>query len=420
MIDFNIRSPKQIAEFLFDHCKLPVIKKTTKGSPSVDSSVLIHYAEKENNEFCKLLLQYRRLEKVQNPYLAEMYRWSQWHEHRQFLGHFVHPDLWLNVVETYRSSCSALNLQNIPHHGNIYELDSNSISWNILRKVFTRIGPPFILAEIDYEGAEVKTVANISQDQQLIEDLNNKLDMHSFWTNDIFGWKYEFKEIKAKYYEERHIVKNNWTFANIYKASSKSIADAFRKFDVYKKFVQQKYNEIGKKSTPFHNFYEQYSYDHIADCQKRFFDRYSGLAEWQEDIIKFYYDNGYVESPLGFRRNYPLTSNEIVNFPIQATSFHILLDACIRVNKELQHKKWKSYLIGQIHDSLFCMVYSPEIFEFKEMVDEIMINHTLPINKDAELGTEWNFGYSWENMRDVPWNENYSNKLKEMLIEKQC
>jgi len=259
-----------------------------------------------------------------------------------------------------------------------------------------------VIAEVDYEGAEVKTAGNLSGDKQLLKDLNEDLDMHSHWTNVIFGWNYELPEVKKLHDDERYIVKNNWTFANIYGASNISIAREFRKFDVYKNFVREKYRKGSPyNKDPWNQFYIEYSEKHFAEAQKEFFNRYKGLKEWQEDQLQFYYGNGYIETPLGFRRNYPLTQNEIFNFPIQSCSFHILLDAIIRIEEKLLQSNLKSYMCTQIHDSIFFMFYKKEALELMELVDYEMINHNLPIPKKVELATEWSVGKNWMNMKTL-------------------
>lgn len=395
---FNLRSSQQISDFLFNYLKLKPIKLTEKKKASVDESVIINYAEKENVEFCKLLLEYRKLEKAKGTYLADIKRWMQTTKRFDNLVVLLHPDFWLNTTETCRSSSSNPNQQNQPKHGDIRE----GLPWKVLREIYISLQDKnWCLGEVDYEGAEVKTVANISMDYQLIEDLNNNLDMHSHWTNVIFGWDYDLPYIKKNFEEERHIVKNNWTFANIYLAGAESIAREFRKFDVYKKFVRDIYNKLPKKTQPFFDFFESFSVRHISDCQDVFFGRYSRLKQWQKEYIDFYYRNGYIETPLGFRRNHPLTPNEIVNFPIQATSFHILLHSLIRVQKELLKNDFKSYPIAQIHDSGLFMLWKPEAHEFFELVDDLMINHELPIAKEAALGTEWSIGRDWLNMKTI-------------------
>jgi DNA polymerase I len=401
--ELNLNSPQQIADFLYNHLKLNPIKETSGGKSgekkaSTDVSVITHYAEKEENEFCKYLLQHRKLAKAQGTYLEELQRWMQEGIRNGINCTLLHPDMWLNTTETVRSSASSPAFQTIPHHGEI----TSEIPWNIIRKIIVTLREEdYWLMEVDYEGAEVKTAANLSEDKQLIKDLNDGMDMHSHWTNVIFGWNKDFSDIKKNFSEERHITKNNWTFANIFGAGANSIAREFRKFDIYKNFVQSKWEQSGQKE-PFFDFFEPYSEGHFRECQDIFFNRYKGNKEWQDGIVSLYYQNGYIETPLGFRRNYPLTRNEIINFPIQSVSFHILLDSIIRINKKLLTNKFKSVMIAQIHDSIMFLVYKPEVLDLINLVDDIMVNHRLPIPKKAKLGTEFSIGNNWMQMVSLP------------------
>ena len=97
-----------------------------------------------------------------------------------------------------------------------------------------------------------------------------------------------------------------------------------------------------------------------------------------------------------------MQSTEIVNFPIQATSYHILLDACIRIEKRIIKEKRKSTLRAQIHDSLWIMIYLYEVLDIIDLVNYEMINHNLSdVPKLAKLGTEWSVGVSWGNMHKI-------------------
>jgi DNA polymerase I-like protein with 3'-5' exonuclease and polymerase domains len=260
-----------------------------------------------------------------------------------------------------------------------------------------------MIAEIDFERNEVVGAANISGDKQLIEDINTNFDMHSHWTNVIFGWKHLFEEYKTNKELEnyRYLTKNNWTFANFYKAGNKSIAESFRKFEVYVEFLRKEFEKT-KTRLPFEKWIIERSEEHILNCQSIFYKRYSRFKEWQDERIEFYNTHGYIETPLGFRRHYPMQTTEIINFDIQATSYHILADACIRIEKRTLKEGFKSQLRGQIHDSLFLMIHVDEILEMIDLVNHEMINHNLPnVNKFAKLGTEWKVGVNWGQMRNI-------------------
>lgn len=398
--ELNIQSHKQMRDFLYNYLKLNPVKKTKGGKKGIkedatDSAVIQHHAEKDNVPFCKLITKGKRLKKSIDV-LNAIERWT-------CKDNKMHPGIWMNTTETFRSSSSDLNIQNIPVHGFIIEDEDYKIPWEIVREVFEREGQEYIIAEVDFARNEVVGAANLSGDKQLIEDINTDFDMHSHWTNVLFGWDHSFENYKIDKELEnyRYLTKNNWTFANFYKAGNKSIAESFRKFDVYLKFFQKEY-EKKKRSQTFEKWIIIRSEEHISECQTYFYKRYHTFKDWQDEKVQFYYDNGFIDTPLGFRRHYPLQATEIVNLPIQATSYHILLDACIRIEKRLIKEKRMSSQRAQIHDSLWFSIYLDEILDIIELVDYEMVNHNLPdVNKKAKLGTSWTVGKTWGNMKTI-------------------
>lgn len=398
--ELNVQSPQQMRDFLYNFLKLKPVKKTKGGKKGIkedatDASVILHHAEVDNIPFCRMATKKKKLKKAFDV-LKGIERWTM-------KDGRMHPGLWMNTTETMRSSSSDLNIQNIPVHDFIIEDEDYKIPWESIREVFERDGQDWIIAEVDFERNEVVGAANLSGDVQLIKDINTDFDMHSHWTNVIFGWDHPFELYKTDKVLEnfRYLTKNNWTFANFYKAGKKSIAGAFRKFSVYIDFLFKEY-EKKKRSEAFEKWVIKRSEDHIGECQDFFYDRYSTFKFWQDERIQFYYDNGYIETPLGFRRHYPLQSTEIVNYPIQATSYHILLDACIRIEKRLIKEERKSSQRAQIHDSDWLMIYLPEILDIIDLVNYEMTNHNLPnVPNLAKLGTDWKVGVNWGQMKKI-------------------
>jgi len=203
---FNLNSNNQLQEFLFEFLELkPTKSKNDKGNYSVAEDVLTHYAEKENVEFCKMLLNIRKLRKAKNTYVKGFRRLIS-DEDKQF-----HTDFWLHSTRTYRSSATLFQV--IPKHGEIIE----GIEWQSIRKVFTRklliekiksgeieitLQNGFI-GEVDYVGAEVKVAAVEADDDQLITDLNDGFDQHSHWAGVLFGINKSIEEIRTKDFWQR-------------------------------------------------------------------------------------------------------------------------------------------------------------------------------------------------------------------------
>jgi DNA polymerase I len=391
----NLSSNPQLQEFLFEFLKLkPVKEKNIKtGNYSTAEDVLTHYADHENVEFCKLLLSYRKLEKARSTYLEGI---------RRFIekgGCVIHPDLWLNIAETYRSSSTDPNFQNQPKHGEIIP----GVSWSAIRKMYVRKGSQYLFGEVDYEGAEVKSAAMESQDPQLIEDLNNDMDMHSHWARPLFGLQdLDYGQVKSEHKEERFLAKNNFTFATMFGASNTSVAEEMRKQEFFRKYVYEKFYKKSARPVDWDVYYVEFSENLVKDCQEQFFGRYKVLNQFYESILKLYYTQGFVENLLGFRRNYPLKRNEVINFRIQSTSFLLLLDSIIQIEEYLEENPMRSHPICQIHDSMENNIWMPEAPDYMEMVDYFMTNKPhLPFTHKIKMGTEWEMGRNWLDMHVI-------------------
>lgn len=394
--NFNLRSSVQMQEFLYEFLGLEPIAEANKktGNYKTDEATIIHYAENEKIKFCNLLLQHRKLTKALNTYIADLKRNISEEDGK------IHHELWLNVAETYRSSSSDPNLQNQPKHGDILP----NLPWKIIRKVFIRLGIDWLLAEFDYDGAEVKVAGMLGNDPQMIDDLNEDLDMHSHWAIKLFGLKgYSYEQVKDLFGEnQRFLAKNNFTFANFFGASYKSIAEEMRKSEFYKEFVYNIYNQRKTKHEEFDSYYFNFSQNHIKDCQNQFYERYRVYKAWQDALVDKYYKKGYVDNPFGFRRRYPLTRNEVINYPIQSTSFLLLLDSLIKIEDELEKGDWQSHLINQIHDSGKANLYKYEAMDFIDMVDEKMTDKPeLHWTTKVKMKTDWELGKNWLDMKRV-------------------
>ena len=392
--NFNLRSNPQMQEFLYEFLELKPIKETKKsGSFSTDEEVIKHYANIENVEFCKLLIQYRKLHKALNTYIYDIRR-------NVFDDGMIHHELWLNIAETFRSSSTDPNLQNIPKHGAIIA----GLMWKIIRKIFVKLGPDWLLGEVDYDGAEVKCAAMVGGDPQLITDVNDDMDMHSHWAIKLFGLKgYSYDEIKTKFGEnERFLAKNNFTFATLFGAGNASIAVEMRKSPFYEAYVRQFYNVRTKKVQTWTPYFVDFSEVHVKECQDEFYTRYHIHKKWQDTTVDSFYKNGYVDNPFGFRRRYPLARNEIINHPIQSTSFLLLLDSLILVDKELTNNNWQTHLNNQVHDSGLANINKYEAGDFIDMANDKMVNkpHLLWTQK-VKMKTDWEFGKNWLDMKRV-------------------
>lgn len=397
---FNINSTDQMKEFLYEFLNLEPVKKTKSDKNiSVDEEVINIHAERDKIKFCELLVNYRKLLKAKNTYLKDIFR------NISFDTDCIHPSLWLNTTTTMRGSGTNPNITNQPKHGEIIP----GLDWKIIRKLFS-LKPEemndYFFAEVDYEQSEMKVTGMLSSDPQLIEDLNSDFDFHSHWAIELFGLKgLSYSEVKAKYDDTyRFLAKNNFTFADIFGAVNTSIAREMRKSPFYIEYVQGIYNQISNRKEKFDKFFVDYSEQQVLNCQNARKERYPIYTAWQESIVTNYYQTGYVEDPFGFRRNYPLTRNEIINKPIQSTSFLLLLDSLINIEKEVDKDPdyWKCYLIGQVHDSGVSKVNKYQAGDWIDMVDEKMTYKPhLPWTMKVRMDTDWSYGKDWFKMFKV-------------------
>lgn len=390
---FNIDSNPQMQEFLYEFLELkPLTERNDKGNISVAENVINAYAA-QGVKFCELLIKYRKLTKAKD-YLNNIFRNISWDDGK------IHPNFSLTTTETYRSSSSDPNFQNIPVHGSII----NGFEWKTIRSIFCALpGSKWLLSEVDYDGAEAKVAGMISADPQLCTDLNSGLDIHGHWAIELFGLKgMSYKEVKKEHSELRFLSKNNFVFASFYGSLPASIARNLREQPSFESFVKGKYKSQYRKNKSWDSYYIDFSDELVAKCQESFYQRYKILKKWQDETVDNYYKNGYVENPFGFRRRYPLERNMIVNYPIQSTSFLLLLDSIIQVNDELNNGNWESHLLGQIHDSINANVVKWEAPDFIDLVDDKMTNKPhLPWTKRVKMDTDWSFGKKWSDMFKV-------------------
>lgn len=392
---FNINSGPQMQRFLYQFLNLtPLQEANDKGNLKVDEEALTHFAENDSIAFCTMLLAYKKLQKAKGTYLDDIERNISFDDWR------LHGEFWLNTTSTFRSSSTNPNMQNIPKHGDMI----NGVSWKTIRKLLSRCDKTekdFWLAEVDYDGAEVKVAGMLGGDKQMQEDLNNDLDLHSHWAIELFGLKgMSYKEVKAKYDDTyRFLAKNNFTFADIFGAIHKSIAAEMRKSEFYKEYVYAIYNQRQIKNESFDTFFVTFSEEQVERCQNARKERYPVYTAWQEGIVQKYYKEGYVENPFGFRRRYPLKRNEIINYPIQSTSFLLLLDSLISVEDETRKGNWRSKILSQVHDSAVPKIHKVEFGDYIDMVNQFMVDKPhLPWTKTVKMKTDWSFGLNWYNM----------------------
>lgn len=347
-----------LSDLLFKYLKLPVQKEGTSGKASTDIETLQELEQllkpQETQEAKETLILIDNLKslrfenKLKDTYIEGFLKCSQ-------LDGLLHPELMLNTVATLRSSGKDPNPQNIPKRGPMKE-----IRRFIIPKLDCLLG-------VDFKGAEVNVIAIYSMDENLIQAINNKVDIHRQQAAEGFG------VLESQVTPEmRNAAKMYLVFQPFYGGSINSIA-----------------SDMG---WPLHKAKEYLT---------RLQTAYPGVFEWHKKQRAFYEANGYVEMELGFRRPAPMKYNAVINTPIQGTSFHRLLAAGIKIENELQQRGLKSHGIVEIHDEIVFDCKAEEVDIVLSVCREHMINgqpKTDPIRFDFEAKL---FEQNWFSGRQV-------------------
>ncbi len=321
--NFNFKSGPQLAKFLYTDLGIECPDETEKGNPKTDKDTLA----KIDNPFVKDLLQYRRWLKAKDPYISQYKRES--------INGFIHCYFNLNRVRTFRGSSNSVNFQNNP-------IRDKRIMKTIRSFIIPRKGNR--LVEYDFKGMEVCVAACYTKDPNLIKYINNpKTDMHRDCAADLF-----LQDRKLITKQERYIVKSYFVFASFYG-------------DYYEHTAPNLWNDMlphtkkHLKEEGIKNIYDFIS--HIQDIEYTFWnEKFPVYKEWKEKTMHDYEKKGYIDLYTGFRCYAPMKKNEVINYRIQGSAFHILLWIYNYISPFIE-KLELSFLLGQIHDSAVTDTY---------------------------------------------------------------
>ena len=347
--EFNINSPKQLGEVLFDKLKLPVVKKTKSGY-STDSDVL----EKlyDEHPIIEKILEYRTLSKLKATYVDGMIPLINPETKR------IHAKFNQTVTATGRISCTEPNLQNIPIRT---ELGRE------LRKIFVA-KEGSVLLDADYSQVELRVLAHMSGDQTMIDAFNNDDDIHAITASQVFNTPLE--EVTKQMRSEAKAV----NFGIVYGISDFGLATNI--------------NTSRKKAKIY---------------IEKYFETYPKIKEYMDNSVANCKEKGYVETLWGRRRYVPeINSNNYnvrqfgervaMNAPIQGTAADIIKVAMVNIEKELREKNYESKLILQVHDELVIEAKESELEEVKELLVRNMqevIKLSVELRADANIGKTW-------------------------------
>ena len=355
--EFNIGSPKQLGEIIYNDLKITGLKKTKKGSFATSASVLEDLAFK-GHDFAKLVLDWRQLSKLKNTYSDSL------PEHLNPKTKRVHTSFLLAATTTGRLASSDPNLQNIP----IKTDDGRDI-----RKAFIA-EKDNLLVSADYNQIEMRILADLADVKELKKAFKNDEDIHSLTASQIFNI-----DIKKVDKDQRRKAKAI-NFGIIYGISQYGLA--------------KQINVSNYEAEQFLNSY---------------FAKFPEIKVYMDSTIKFCRKSGYVNNIFGRRshfnsindKNYNIRNFQeraAINAPIQGSASEIMRLAMIRVHKKLKEQKsLKSKILLQIHDELIFEVQKDQIKKMMKIIKEEMISvansdyhsFSIPLTVDINSGDNW-------------------------------
>jgi DNA polymerase-1 len=347
---FNLGSPKQLQQILFEKLELPVVRKTPKGQPSTAEDVLRELAD--NYELPKLILEHRSISKLKSTYTDKLPAQINPQTGR------VHTSYHQAVAATGRLSSSNPNLQNIP---------IRTPQGRKIRQAF--VAPPgdLILAA-DYSQIELRIMAHLSGDKGLLKAFHDGVDIHRATAAEVFGESYE------KVSDNQRRAAKAINFGLMYGMSAFGLG---RQLDISRPEAQE--------------------------YMDTYFSRYPGVQTFMEETREQARENGYVETLFGRRLYLPEinASNMMrrqgaeraaINAPMQGTAADIIKIAMISVDDWLQTNKPAARLVMQVHDELVLEVKEAELNDVRDAVIKHMsaaAELNVPLVVDVGFGADW-------------------------------
>jgi DNA polymerase-1 len=347
---FNLGSPKQLAEILFERLKLKVVKKTPSGAPSTDEEVLEKLAL--DHPLCRTLLDHRAVSKLKSTYTDKLPKMVHPRTGR------VHTNYAQAVAVTGRLSSNDPNLQNIP---------VRTAEGRRIREAF--VAPPGSkIVSADYSQIELRIMAHLSGDKSLIDAFSRGEDVHRHTASEVFDTP--AKDVSA---EQRRYAKVI-NFGLIYGMSAFGLAQ-----------------NLGIERAAAQSYMEKY------------FARYPGVAAYMDRTRQEARERGFVETVFGRRLFLPdiHSSNvarrqgaerQAINAPMQGTAADLIKMAMIAVQGWIEEGKLATKLVMQVHDELVFEVPDDELTDVKAGVERLMMGVAkleVPLVVEAGVGENW-------------------------------
>lgn len=351
-VKFNIASPKQLGEVLFDLLKLdPKAKKTKTGQYKTDEETLNNLAD--THDIVRQVLEYRQIQKLKSTYVDALPKLVNEETGR------VHTSFAQAVAATGRLSSNNPNLQNIP---------IRTDKGKEIRKAFVPRDKDHVLLAADYSQIELRVIASVSGDESMKQAFKDGLDIHSATASKVFDVAIE-EVTKEQRYKAKSV-----NFGLIYGQGAFGLA-----------------KNLG------------ISRGEAKELIDAYFEQFPGIKKYMDDTIEFCRKNGYVKTIKGRKRHIPdINSNNktvvgfaernAINAPIQGSAADMIKLAMISIRRYLQSSDLKTKMILQVHDELLFDVPKDELEVVKPIVCELMENAMpldVPIVSEAGVGENW-------------------------------
>lgn len=347
---FNINSPKQVAEVLYDRIGIKSKKRKRSTSAEILEELSCEY------EICEFILQHRKFSKLRSTYTDSLPLLISERDGR------IHTTYNQATTATGRLSSSNPNLQNIP---------IRSEEGNKIRNAFcAKDKENYFILSADYSQIELRLLAHIANDEHLIEAFNADTDVHTLTASKVFGVAIDdvTKDMRRK--------AKAVNFGIIYGQSKYGLAKSL--------------NISNAEAEDFIN---------------KYFESYPKIKQYMDREIDFAHEHGYVETLYGRKRylraalssaNYQMrefAERAAINQPIQGTAADLMKMAMIEVDKKLKNSGLKSKMVMQVHDELVFEVPKDEVDELKKLVIEGMeLGQPLSVPLEVDV----NYGVSWK------------------------
>ena len=350
--NFNLASPKQLGEILFDKLKITDSpKKTKSGQYSTSEEVLSKLAK--DHQVVREVLEWRSLQKLINTYVDALPKQIN------SISNRIHAVFNQAVAATGRLSSNNPNLQNIP---------IRSKRGRLIRKAFVCEDSNYVMLSADYSQIELRVIASLSEDPNMISAFKNNEDIHSSTASKVFN--IDISDVTS---EQRSNAKTV-NFGIIYGVSAFGLSN------------QTSLNRSESK-----------------DLIESYFNAYPMLKTYISNQINFARENGYVETVLSRRRylrdinsRNPIlrgaAERNAVNAPVQGSAADIIKIAMINIQKIIKSSKLKSRMLVQVHDELIFEIHKSELEKMKNIVKDEMENAfslTVPLAVDVGVGESW-------------------------------